>query len=207
MNGYCARAGISRRSWLLAGLAAPLFRAGAAPRLNVSFDGDNLHVSAPQLHFLSGKPLTRLQDGSAVVFLSQLTLLREDHLSVFRKVLERLTVSYDVWEEKFRVTLGSGGPSASRLSASAAETWCLDNLAISALGLAPDKPFWLRFELRAEDPRDLSSLLGDSGISLTGMIEVFSRKPRRDEQPVTLEAGPLRLSDLRVPVVRRARKG
>lgn len=198
---------MSRRSWLVAGLAVPLFRAGAAPRLNVSFDGDNLHVAAPQLHFLTGQPLGRLHDGATVVFLSQLTLLREDHLSVFRKVLERLTVSYDVWEEKFRVMMGSGGPSASRLSASAAETWCLDNLVISALGLSPDRPFWLRFELRAEDPRNLSSVLGASGISLTGMIEIFSRKPRSDEQPWTLESGPLRLSDLRTAASRRPRNG
>ena len=191
----------------MAGFTVPLLRAGAAPRLNVSFDGDNLHVAAPQLHFLTGQPLNHLHDGSTVVFLSQLTLFREDHLSVFRKALERLTVSYDVWEEKFRVTMGSGGPSASRLSAAAAETWCLDNLAISALGLEPRRPFWLRFELRAEDPRNLSSILGASGISLTGMIEIFSRKPRGDEQPWTLEAGPLRLSDLTTATGRRLRKG
>ena len=198
---------MSRRSWLVAGFTVPLFRAQAAPRLNVSFDGDNLHVAAPQLHFLTGQPLGRLRDGATVVFLSQLTLLREDHVSVFRKVLDRLTVSYDVWEEKFRVTLGSSGPSASRLSAAAAETWCLDNLAISALGLSPERPFWLRFELRAEDPRNLSSVLGASGISLTGMIEIFSRKPRGDEQPWSLEAGPLRLSDLRTASGRRRRNG
>ena len=42
---------ISRRSWLLAGLAIPLFRARAADPLKVTYDGDNLHVAAPDLAF------------------------------------------------------------------------------------------------------------------------------------------------------------
>src|SRR5438067_6548009 len=54
--------GISRRSWLLAGLAIPLLRAGAAEKLEVSFDGDNLHVAAPGLHFLTGTALKRLKN-------------------------------------------------------------------------------------------------------------------------------------------------
>ena len=58
---------ISRRCWLLAGLAAPLFRARGAETLTVTFDGDNLHVSSPDLHFLTGKPLERLKDGTATV--------------------------------------------------------------------------------------------------------------------------------------------
>ena len=180
----------------MAGLALPLRAARAAARLNVSFDGDNLRVAAPQFHFLTGKPLSRLQDGATVVFLSQITLFQQDHATVFRRAPERLTISYDVWEEKFSVMLATGGRSVKGLSAEAAEAWCFDNLAISALGIAPAWPFWLRFELRVADPRELSALVGDSGISLTGMIEALSRKPRGNEDPWTLEAGPLRLADL-----------
>ena len=207
MIPHSARIKISRRSWLLAGLTASLFRARAAVNLTVRFDGDNLHVAAPQLHFLTGKPLNRLQDGSTVVFVSQLTLLREDRLTVFRRSAERLTLSYDVWEEKFRVTLGTDGRSVSGLSSATAEAWCLDNLAISALGMAADRPFWLRLELREADPRELSSVVGDSGISLTSMIELFSRKSRTDRAHWTLDAGPLRLADLRLGTGRKAQKG
>ncbi len=57
---------ISRRSWLLAGLATPLLHAWGADSLKVQYDGDNLHVSAPTLHFLNGKPLERLKDGDVV---------------------------------------------------------------------------------------------------------------------------------------------
>jgi hypothetical protein len=115
-----SREQFSRRSWLLAGLTVSAFRARAAPVLSVSFDGDNLHVAAPQLHFLTGRPLSRLKDGTSVVFLSQLTIFRDDRGTVFRRSPERLTVSYDVWEEKFKVVLAVDRRSVSRLSLAAA---------------------------------------------------------------------------------------
>jgi hypothetical protein len=200
-----SREQFSRRSWLLAGLTVSAFRARAAPPLSVSFDGDNLHVAAPQLHFLTGRPLNRLKDGTSVVFLSQLTIFRDDRGTVFRRSPERLTVSYDVWEEKFKVVLAIDRRSASRLSLAAAETWCLENLAISALGLAPDRPFWLQFDLRAATPKELSALVGDPGISVRGLIELFGRKPGADEPQWRLAAGPLRLTDLPRPVARGTR--
>ena len=203
MKSHHSGAQISRRSWLFAGLVLPVCPALAASRLRVYFDGDNLHVAAPELHFLTGKPLSRLHDGATVVFLSQLTVFSEDGSRVFRRAPERLTISYDVWEEKFSVMLATVGRSARRLSASEAETWCLDNLAISALGMAPDWPFRLRFEMQAKDPRELSSVVGDSGISLSGMIDIFSRKPRSQEAPVTLETGTLRLAELPRAIGRR----
>jgi hypothetical protein len=61
----------------MAGLGIPLFRALAMPILNVSSDGDSLHVTAPEFHFLTGKPLDRLKDGNTVVYVSQLTLFRD----------------------------------------------------------------------------------------------------------------------------------
>src|ERR1039458_3590369 len=99
---------ISRRSWLLAGLTVSVFPARCAQPIEVTFDGDNLHVSAPSLHFLTGKPLERLKDAATVVFLSQLTLFGENRDVAIRRVPERFVVSYDLWEEKFSVTqLGS----------------------------------------------------------------------------------------------------
>ena len=178
-------------------MATPLLRARAAGPLNVTFDGDNLHVAAPQLHFLTGKSLSRLKDGGTVVFLSQITLSRDNRENVIKRVPERLIVSYDVWEERFSVMMSVDRRSASRLTTAAAETWCLDNLAVNALGLAPDRPFWLHFELRAAEPKDLSSVMGDAGISMRDLIELFSRKPGANEDNWSMEAGPLRLADLR----------
>jgi len=85
---------ISRRSWLLAGLAIPLSRAWADDSFEVSFDGDNLHVAAPGLHFLTGKPLSRLKDGLTVAYLSRITLLSDDRGTVLRSPApERIIVS------------------------------------------------------------------------------------------------------------------
>ena len=103
---------ISRRSWLLAGLAIPLSRLRAAEPLAVSFDGDNLRVAAPGLHFLTGKPLERLKDAATVTFLSQLTLFSDAQGRCSNGRPERLVVSYDLWEEKFSVTIPGGEQAA-----------------------------------------------------------------------------------------------
>ena len=197
---------INRRHWLLAGVAVPLSCLGATERLNVTWDGDDLHVAATQLHFLAGKPLDRLKDGAAVVFLTQLTLTTDRFTTSLRRTPDRFVISYDLWEEKFSVTkLGEGQRTASHLSAAAAETWCLDNVAISATGLPQDRPFWLRFELRAAEPKDEAAVIGDSGLNLTRLIEIFSRRPRDQQPQWTAEAGPLRLADIKRLVGRAAR--
>src|ERR1051325_4373729 len=97
---------ISRRSWLLAGLAIPLSSARSEEPLSVSFDGDNLHIAAPELHFLSGRVLSRLKDADTVTFLSQITLFNDAKgASVFKRVPHRVVVSYALWEDKFAVTI------------------------------------------------------------------------------------------------------
>jgi hypothetical protein len=200
---------ISRRSWLLAGVAAPLFPARGAQPIEVTFDGDNLHVSAPSLHFLTGKPLERLKDAATVVFLSQLTLLDENRDVAIRRAPVRFVVSYDLWEEKFSVTQLGNTPRSTPhlLSAPAAEAWCLEGLAISTLDLAPDRRFWLRFELRTADQKDLSGGAGEPGLNLRSLIELFSRKPGPEDPNWTRDVGPLRLEDLRRSTGRGARNG
>jgi hypothetical protein len=39
----------------------------ATPVLNVTSDGDSLHVTALEFHFLTGKPLDWLKDSNTVV--------------------------------------------------------------------------------------------------------------------------------------------
>jgi hypothetical protein len=193
---------VSRRRWLMASLALPLSRAlglmAEPPPLGVTWDGDNLHVSAPRLRFLNGKPLERLKNGGTVVFLSQLTLSTDPGWQTpLRRIPDRLVVSYDLWEERFSVTrLGHEAQSKSRMTAADAERWCLESLAISSFGLTPDRQFWLRLELRVADSKELASVVGEPGISITGLIEVFSRKPGADDLRWSLDAGPLRLTEL-----------
>ena len=188
---------ISRRDWLLAGLALPLFRARANEQLSISFDGDNLHVAAPGLHFLSGRPLGRLKDADTVTFLSQLTLFSDPFATVVKRAPERVVVSYDLWEERFAVTILSASKrTRSGLTLAQAEAWTIDNLVIGSLGVPPDRPFWLRFELRTATQKELSRVVGETGISLGGLVEFFSRKPTSDDPYWTRSAGPLRLADL-----------
>lgn len=186
--------GISRRSWLLAGLAAPLFSARAADSLNVRYDGDLIHVAPPSVHFLTGKPLERLKDGSAVAYVGQLDLLNESRISV-RQQRSRFVVSYALWEEKFSVTqLGREPRSVDGLSAGATEAWCFESLALSTMGIPTDRYFYLRFDLRTGGPRDLEEDSG-VGISIPALIERLGRKNQAE-----IHWGPLelrvRLADL-----------
>jgi len=199
---------ISRRRWLLAGLTIPLFRVRAAEPLGVSFDGDSLHVAAPTLHFLTGKPLARLKDGATVVYLSQLTLYKDPYLTPLRRAaVERFVISYDIWEEdKFSVSV-PGQRSISNISAKKTEAWCLEYMAIGAGGLTPDTPFWLRLDMHTADPRDLSSLVGEPGLNLHNLILLLAKRPGADDPWWTCEAGPLRLADLARTPGRGSRTG
>src|SRR5262249_52881823 len=129
---------------VLAGLALPLRQGAYAESLLVRRDGDRLRVSAPRLHFLSGKSLDRLRNGSAVACNAQLAMLRERGGPVSERAVGRYVFSYDLWEEKFSVSaLASPPRSISHLSSTAAETWCLDGLSLPSAGLARDQAFWL----------------------------------------------------------------
>jgi len=189
---------VTRRWWLLASCGAPFTLGLSAQALRVRLDGDDLRVGAPQFHFLDGKPLEKLKDGATVVFLSQLSISTEVNAPAIKRAVDRFVVSYDLWEEKFSVVeSGAERARASHLSSAAAETWCLDHLAVGLGGLAPDKPFWVRLELRAEDARDQAGVVDDSGINLTRLIEVFSNPARAQQMRWDATAGPMRLADLK----------
>jgi hypothetical protein len=201
---------ISRRCWLLAGLGTALLPLRARDALAVSFDGDNLHVSDGSLHFLSGKPLERMKDGAAVAFLSQLTLFSDAWLTVLRRSpVQRFVASYDIWGEgKFSVmATGISTRPAAGLSLEATEGWCMENMAISADGLPPDRPFWLRLEMRTGDPKDLSRVLSDPGISLKSLVVLLGRKGGTDDPQWMRETGPFRLANLTRTPGRGARSG
>ena len=126
-------------------------------------------MAAPGLHFLTGKPLDRLKDAATVVFRFAAHVVHATttaRSSAARP--ERFVVSYDLWEEKFTVTI-RGGDRRARPRAShrrAGGGLVSGEPGDQRLGLAPDRPFWLRFELRAADQKDLAQRVGDSGISL-----------------------------------------
>jgi hypothetical protein len=170
--------------------------------LLVQLDGDYLHISAPRLNFLSGKPLERLKDGASAAFIGQLTITTSlNSLAPVARSVARFAFSYDIWEERFSVTRIGQRPDSRRtishLSAQTAEDWCLDNLVIDRSQIPSDKPFYIQLDLRAEDPRDQIAFLGDPGINLTRLIEIFGR-PGRSAQPRWVgTTGPWRIEDFR----------
>ena len=156
---------------------------------------DDLRVSAPRLHFLAGGPLIRLHDGDAVPFDFQLTLFNGNRDVPFRRVVDRFVLSYDLWNENFKVTRLGGGHRTG-LTANEAERWCLDNLLVSVGGISPENRLWVRLEIRAQDAPELAAGGdGDPGISLRSLVELFGRPPR-NLQHWTLDSLSFRLQDL-----------
>lgn len=162
-----------------------------------------LEFSAPHLHFLAGKPLERLRNAAPVPFDFQITLWAGDKNHVFRRSADRFVVSYDLWEETFSVSrLQLPRKAASHLTAVAAEAWCLQQIPMDITGLAESETFWARLEIRAEDLHDPAPLfgrggVGQSGISLATLIEIFSRPPQAAQAHWAVDAGPMTLDQLR----------
>ena len=175
-------------------LAWPAVRS-SAQGLTIDTAGDALKIRAPGFSFLKGEPLARLKDGRTVrVELSGLVLPGpgKSPAAAARRIF---ALSYDLWEERFAVTtVEARSQSVSHLAQTAAEAWCVGQLAIplTALGtLGSDQPFWIRLEYHILDS-DPASDQSDSGYTLQALIEVFSRRRKTEASPHALEAGPFR---------------
>jgi hypothetical protein len=158
---------------------------------------DDLRVTAPRLHFLTGRSLQRLRDGVSVPFDFQLSIASGVKTNVMQRALERFVVSYDLWEEKFSVVrLRNLRKSSPGLSSNAAESWCLDNIFVPIPLLPPDRDLWARLEIRSADARQ-GPAFEDPSLSLTSLIEVFSRPARAQQDHWLRESGPFRVADLK----------
>jgi hypothetical protein len=156
----------------------------------------DVRVTAPGVHFLTGESLSLLHDGAAVPFDFQLIIASGTKNNVVARSLERFTVSYDVWEEKFSVVrVRDFRRSGMRLSAGSAESWCLDNIFIPAGSLPAGQQLWARLEIRSAESKE--SLPAGSGINLATLIEIFSRPSRPQQDRWSLESAPFQLADLK----------
>lgn len=184
----------------MAGLALPLlppFPASGAGALDVAFDGDNLHPVIQNVHFLAGRPLERLKDGETVVFGARLSLFTTGSNLPVSAISQQFAVSYDVWDERFKVVIPGSKRSKKGMTAPEAEAWCIDSLQISPAGVAAGVPFYLRLELRTASARDTSGSGAESGLSWRAFMDLFLRKAGpEDPRWGPYESRPLRLSDL-----------
>jgi hypothetical protein len=188
----------AQRLWISAGVCATLCLCLLAEELVLKPAGDQIHIGAPRLHFLTGRTLDRLHSGNAAPFDFQLSILAETKADVLRRSFERFVISYDLWEERFSVArMRTKQSQASHLSAEAAESWCIDNMAFATSGLPLDQALWVRLEVRVPDPKEAAPLISDAGMSLAVLVDLFSRASKTHQpQYWRAEAGPLRLSDL-----------
>jgi len=165
--------------------------------LTLERDGDRLRLSAPSFHFLTGKPLERLHDGGSVTYVLSVTLEAEGGEPGRVRLTRKVVFSYDLWEEKFSVVQADApGRSASRLTADAAEAWCLDLLALPVGATPAAKTFVVKLECSLTD-EDAHPGEAPSGATLTALIDVFSRKARTAPPRWEAVSGPLRLADLK----------
>jgi hypothetical protein len=167
----------------------------AAQPITVTTVNGAVHIKAPGFRFIDGEPLARLKDGLPVRIDLDIAVLEKPGAAPTTQHRQTFVLSYDLWEERFAVTLAADpSRSTSNLTPAAAEAWCVQQLSmsVSALGrLGRGVPFWVRLEVRvlagADPERD------EAGFTLEGLIEMLSRRRKTSELTRRLEAGPFRV--------------
>lgn len=193
-----------KKWWVVVAFLSGFGLAMVAEELIVNLHNDRLEFSLAHVHFLAGgKPLEMLHNAAPVPFDFQMTVYSGTRDHVLRQATDQFVVSYALWEQNFKVVkMQSPRREREHMTAQEAEKWCVDQMSMDLPGLAPNTPLWARFEIRAEDSREASLFgrgsISDSGLSLTSLIEVFSRPARAQQSHWgPYEAGPFTLEDLK----------
>jgi hypothetical protein len=190
-----------RAWWLVVAFLSGMVLAMGVEELILSAHDNRLEFSTP-VHFLSGQPLARLRNAAEVPFDIQTKLWSGTRNNLVRQAEYRFVVSFDLWQEDYAVVaLQTPRKSKTHLTAAAAEKWCVDQMSLDTSGLSSSEPIWTQLEIRAEEPVREGGLfgrhdIGESGISLTPIIEVFSRPPRAQQPHWTFTRGPVTLGQL-----------
>jgi hypothetical protein len=193
--------------WLVLAFVSGFAVAMWAEELILNWRENRLEFSAPRVHFLGGKPLQLLHNAAPVPFDFQMTIWSGSHSHVFQRFTDRFVVSYDLWDEKFKVVkTQSPIRMVDHLTAEKAEEWCFQQMSSSLdLGaLSGTEPFWARLDIRAQDGKDGplfargGTTVSDMGISLTGLIEIFSRPAQAQQSHWgPFDVGPFTLDELK----------
>lgn len=199
-RGASPRTAMSRRRFaavLWAPVAFATFALAQSARVNVERDGDRLRVSAPGLHFLTGQPLQQLHDGRSLTYVLTVSLQVQRGQGRGAGVTREVVFSYDLWEERFAVARADDPKAAaSHLTAAAAEAWCMDLLSLPASAAPADKTFVVKLDcsLREEAPQPADA---PPTTTLTGLIDLLSRKVRATPPRWEASSLPLRLADIK----------
>jgi len=159
---------------------------------------DQLRFVAPKVHFVAGRTVDRLREGNAVPVNFQVTLAVGNRQNVVERLVESFVISYDLWEERFKVVRLRERKSASNLTALQTEAWCWDQMGISVANIPKNQPLYFKLEIRTEDSGARMPLFGASDTyNLTALINLFSRPAERQQPHWTMEQGPFSYGDLK----------
>lgn len=183
-------------SLLVTVVASPAMLLSSQPATTATTAGGAVHVHAPGFHFVDGDALARLKDGQSVRVELQLAILTGPGAAASAERRQTFVLSYDLWEERFAVTLAAAPSRAmSHLTAAAAEAWCVQQLQvpITALGgLGRDRPFWIRLVSRVLDG-SAAAAPDEDGLTLQRLIDLLSRRRNAGDALHAVEAGPFRI--------------
>jgi hypothetical protein len=169
----------------------------AEQAMTVNTSGGVLRVVAPAFEVIEGAVLERLRDGRSVRLDFELEVIAQPQGPAVVQARRSFNLSFDLWEERFAVTLLVTPPrSVSHLTRKAGEAWCLENLTIPLGELARfggSTSFWIRLAYRV--PNQVPGAGSDEEtFTLQRLIDVLGRKPRDMQLGKSTEAGPFRLS-------------
>ena len=187
---------------MLAHLAVAVIAVVAWPAMllsqpaTVTTTGGAVRVRAPEFHFIDGAALARLKDGQSVRVEIELAVLAAPGGRASAERRQAFVLSYDLWEERFAVTVpGVPARSMSHLTAAAAEAWCVQQLEmpVTAMGtLGRDRPFWIRLQSRVLDGP--AAARDDDGWTLQRLIDLLSERREAGAGSPAIEAGPFRVT-------------
>jgi hypothetical protein len=170
-----------------------------AESLKIRLNGDQLHMEARDLRFLSAAALARLRDGATVIYRFRLLVSATRNGDATVEYTYHCVFSFDILEEKYKVTRQEPGyRSASHLSESAARDLCLDSLTIPAVSIGVSTAFWISMEYQMED-RQSSIERTKSPSVLDTLVNIFGQRNKTPQPVDMLRGGPFRMEDLRKP--------
>jgi hypothetical protein len=168
-----------------------------AESLKVHLNGEQLHIEAHDLRFLSQAAQARLHDGATVIYRFRLIVSDSRNGNAAAEYTYHCVFSFDILEEKYKVSRQEPGyRTASHLSESAARDLCLDSLMIPAASISTSSPFWISMEYQLED-RQSSIERSDSHSVLDTLVNIFGQRNKTPQPVDVLRGGPFRLDDLR----------
>jgi hypothetical protein len=165
--------------------------------LKVHMNGEQLHIEAHDLRFLSQAAQSRLHDGATVIYRFRLLVSDSRNGEAAAEYTYHCVFSFDILEEKYKVSRQEPGyRTASHLSESAARDLCLDSLTIPAASISTNSSFWIAMEYQMED-RQSNMDHGDSHSVLDTLVNIFGQRNKAPQPVDMLKGGPFRMDDLR----------